>query len=685
MTMPEQNESLGSNEPEHLEADGYLVKALRRLGEGLGRFVYRRTQDEELIKGSSVTRDVQPILRTMVGQGNWDRYFAELGRDGRNWVSELIEFRNGPWAHLAGYSDNDVLHYLGVIERLLRAVSAYEQAQAVEQMYAELGKLIFSETRPERPREIENAELRQQIFDLKIENSDLRIRNSQIIGQLEGFQYAASLMAFSSAAVAPIETSVFSSTDNVAPSDGLAIAHESAEDFLQRGNEARREGYIEAALDHYSRAIELSPYLAKAYAGRGNAYADGEEYELAITDYSDGLRLSPDNAVYYFYRGFAYAALSDHDRAISDYSDALRHNAANELAMAAYGNRGNAYRIQGEYDRAIADYDAALNLNPNDEVAAGLYFNRGNAYRAQGNHDSAIADISEALRLDTSLVEAYDVRGFAYFCKEEYGLAIADYDMALHLDPKYESAYFARGYAHFIKGEYDSTISDCGVALQFAPDFLFAYVIRALAFAFKDEHDQAIADFESALALEPDDDLTELALEGMRLSQGSKDLAVRLQEMAEYDKYIEENPRDPQGWHLRGLYSLECEDYSSAVAEFTIAIKWAEFGVGPDDATVWNDRGWARWQQGDDDFAYDDFSKAIELKPDFANAYYNRAWVWRRRGDHGNAIIDFSQAIALKPDYAASYQHRGISYFDIGDRYRAQADFEIARDLGFSP
>ena len=434
MTTPEQNESQGRNEPAHLEADGYLVRALRRLGEGLGPFVAEKT-GKDSFKGS---RDVYAILSEM--NSSWNIYFRTVGRDERDrsprsWVIDLLNFRNGPWAHLIGYDDHDVLKYLYQICQLLKAVSADKQAKAVEQMYIELGKLIFSQSMPERMRDVENAELRQRISDLEEQNSELHNRNLQISGQLEGFQYAASLIAFAPADDAPVELTIVPTPDGGVSPDNRPIAPDSAEDYLRRGNEALREGYIEDALDYYSRAIELNPNLAKAYAGRGNAYVDGEEHELAIADYGEALRLSPDHAVTYFYRGSAYAALGDHDRAISDYSDALRLNPIDDLAMAAYGNRGNSYNRQGEYDRAIADYDAALNLNPDDEVAASLHFNRGNANADQEEYDSAIADCDIALRLNPDISDTYNVRGFAYFRKGEYDLAISDYDVALQLDP----------------------------------------------------------------------------------------------------------------------------------------------------------------------------------------------------------------------------------------------------------
>ena len=613
MTTPEQDEPQRLNEPEHLEAEGYLNRALRRLGEGLGRFVFEKIQDKELLVDEEkliVTRDLSVIFGKM--ERNWNR--LGLGPDEWNRMGLLIGFRNGPWAHLKGYSDYDVHQCLGDAARLLEAVAADEQAQAVEQMWSELGKLIFSDTQPASHRDANEFSEPQQFIELLPrmtlqQFSELQTEMSRVIEQLEGSRFTAPPIASTRDTVdgtAPVPAA-----DTGAPSDALPIAPDSAGEFLSLGDEARREGYIEDALDYYSRAIELNPNLVEAYVGLGNTYMDGEEYESAIAGYGEALRLDPNDAVIYFYRGSAYAALDEYDSAISDYSDALRHNPTDSLAVAGYGNRGNAYRIQGEYDRAIADYNAALNLNPNDEVAAGLYFNRGNVYRVQGEYDSAIADCNEALRLHPEIVEAYAIRGFAYSCLGEYDLAIADCDMALQLHPEDELAYSTRGYAYFVKGEYDL----------------------------------AIADFESMLSLESDDDLAELAREGIRLAQGSKERSARLRDKAtEYDQHIEGNPDDPEGWYLRGVhFLLDVGDNERAFTDFS---KQA-IDLKSDFAEAYYNRAWVWRRRGDHGNAIIDFSQAIAHKPNYAAAYHHRGQSYFFIGERDSALADFEKARSL--------------------------------------
>ncbi len=65
-------------------------------------------------------------------------------------------------------------------------------------------------------------------------------------------------------------------------------------------------------------------------------------------------------------RGLAYARKGEYDHAIQDYDEALR---INPTYVAAFSNRGIAYAHKGDYDRGIQDLDQALRLKPNDASA----------------------------------------------------------------------------------------------------------------------------------------------------------------------------------------------------------------------------------------------------------------------------------------------------------------------------
>ena len=713
MTKPDQSAPERFKEPELLETEGFLNRAWRRLGEGLGPFVADKT-GKDWFKG---TRDVHAILSEM--DRCWHSHFSTVRREDRDrsprgWVIDLLSFRNGPWAHLVGYSDYDVLKYLYQIEQLLRLVSADKQADIVEEMYKRLGELLFSGAEPQQQRDREIADLRHRISDLE------DFMESYLRGQLKDSQSEAVPMGYGS-------TSDFLDGQiNLGLSDE-EYSHAIAElDETLRRNPRDASVYFERAkihskkleyglaVDDFSTALQLDPNNAAIFIERGNLYyGPMGDTESAIADYTAALLLNPDDAHNHVLRGIAYSDMRGYDFAIADYGAALQADSGDMAAI--HMLRGGVHANKGEYDLAIADYSTAIQLAPDD---VSVYIIRGDAHRyGKREYDLAIADYDAALRIRPDCMVAYVGRGETHAEKGEWEQAIADFGAALEcfrpgiggyldpgatyrldktmdmpgffewLDADLPTVYLNRGKAYLQEGDYSLAIADFSAALDCDPDEMcrllsgqpyhwYAYYCRGVTYTKKTEYDLAIADFEEAVLTCPT--RSEPASEQLRKI---RDETVRIREgKTEYDRYIEESPADPQGWHLRGILCLDLGDNKQAISDFTEAIRLA-----PEDGEIWNDRGTAYWQQGEDDLAYADYSRAIELNPDFAKAYYNRAWVWRRRGDQRNAIIDFSQAIDVNPGYAVAYQHRGISYFDIGESDNAQTDFERARSLGFSP
>ncbi len=97
--------------------------------------------------------------------------------------------------------------------------------------------------------------------------------------------------------------------------------------------------------------------------------------------------------------------------------------------------------------------------------------------------------------------------------------------------------------------------------------------------------------------------------------------------------------------------------------------------------SFYNNRGLARYDQGDLSNAIVDFDQAIILNPNDAIAYNNRGLARRAQGDLDDAIADFDQAIILNPD-ATAYNNRGSARKAQGDLDNAIADYQQYLDLG---
>ncbi len=147
---------------------------------------------------------------------------------------------------------------------------------------------------------------------------------------------------------------------------------------------AQRERLVKAMVD----AIE--------YKSSADQAVKSGDFDRAIAEYSEAIRLDPTNAKAFFGRGVAYAKKGDLDRAISNYTEVIRLEPWNALAFA---NRGNDYFKKGDFDRAIADFNEAIQLEPNKFAWA--YCNRGNA-KLKKSDSSGNADIEKARVLDPS-------------------------------------------------------------------------------------------------------------------------------------------------------------------------------------------------------------------------------------------------------------------------------------------
>ena len=100
-----------------------------------------------------------------------------------------------------------------------------------------------------------------------------------------------------------------------------------------------------------------------------------------------------------------------------------------------------------------------------------------------------------------------------------------------------------------------------------------------------------------------------------------------------------------------------------------------------DDAEAHNTRGITYSENGDQDRAIAEFSRAIALKPDFAYAYYNRGFTHEVKGEYDRAIVDYTKAIELKPNFVEAYNNRGAAYGNRGNYDRAIRDFNKATEL----
>ena len=80
-----------------------------------------------------------------------------------------------------------------------------------------------------------------------------------------------------------------------------------------------------------------------------------------------------------------------------------------------------------------------------------------------------------------------------------------------------------------------------------------------------------------------------------------------------------------------------------------------------------------------------DYDEAIRLDPQDAIVYNNRGYAYGKLGQYERAIQDYDEAIRLNPQDAIAYYNRGLAYETLGQLKLANRDFAKAKELGYDP
>jgi tetratricopeptide (TPR) repeat protein len=212
-------------------------------------------------------------------------------------------------------------------------------------------------------------------------------------------------------------------THTLACTSGNYIAHNDlGEALLQKGR-------VDEAMDHFKKAVKITPTYADGYYNLGNALMQIGHSDEAMELFRKVLEIQPSHIKANNNLGVALMRSGRPDEAIAYCQKAIDLNP--DYAEAHY-NLGAVFGMLGRLDEAVEQYRIAIQLKPDYADAHG---NLANVLATQGKFDEAIPEYRRTLELVPDSAQAHFRFGQALQGQRNFGAAIQEYQKALDLAP----------------------------------------------------------------------------------------------------------------------------------------------------------------------------------------------------------------------------------------------------------
>ena len=132
------------------------------------------------------------------------------------------------------------------------------------------------------------------------------------------------------------------------------------ERYLQRAAEMRGRKQFPAAMELYSKVLDLDPANYEAFIGRGVLYLESKDYKRAVEAFTEAEKIDPSRPASALGLAEVHFHRKQFNKAIRHYTQCLKLD--DGLAQ-AYCNRGLSYYYQKNYKKAFLDLMRAYDLD----------------------------------------------------------------------------------------------------------------------------------------------------------------------------------------------------------------------------------------------------------------------------------------------------------------------------------
>ena len=264
---------------------------------------------------------------------------------------------------------------------------------------------------------------------------------------------------------------------------------------FREGQQALADGDAQEARVHFTRAIEIAPAFADAFAARAAAHEQLGLQLAAVKDWDHAISLLPSRPNWYFRRGKAQRKRGDTAAALADLSRAID---LRPRQLDAYLERAALRRETGDRAGHLQDLDAIIESDPHHYAAR---IARAQARLEQRSWQAAVQDCNMLLEIAPQDPTGYLLRARAYAELGDNNRALHDLQDAIDTDPNSAEAYFLRGRTLQRWGDRQAALRDFNRALALDPNYVDARRRRAQLLRTVGSQHEALADYREACRL----------------------------------------------------------------------------------------------------------------------------------------------------------------------------------------
>lgn len=264
--------------------------------------------------------------------------------------------------------------------------------------------------------------------------------------------------------------------------------------YLLRGTINHERGDWNTAAADFTRAIELDPQNAEAWAARGQVRLEQGELQAARQDFASAEALAPGGA-----GALGLAAIDrlqgNTDQAFAAVDKLLE---AQPFWPLAHLEKARLHQVRQQFAEAEAELDLAVRYG---SQRAQVRYARGEFHRQRGNYEAAMRDLQAAVELSPDCADYQASLGLTEFRRKQFTVAQQSFERALAQSPKCAAAWYGRGLISRQNGFWERARDEWSQAIQLAPNAAEYYASRAELYADLGQPDLAAEDLNRAAEL----------------------------------------------------------------------------------------------------------------------------------------------------------------------------------------